>query len=59
MAVCAKCGGQWHCCDDHPIGKPWGWNSQAWSEHYTTCPKYRDPSPSTGATTSPAEGTVT
>lgn len=47
-----SCIGQWCCgCPEHPIGKPWGWNYQAWSEHYTTCLKYRNPSPSTGATT--------
>lgn len=28
------CVGQWCCgCDEHPIGKPWGWNYRAWEEH--------------------------
>lgn len=21
-------------CDEHPIGKPWGWNFTAWERHY-------------------------
>lgn len=26
----------WECCGclDHPVGKPWGWNSPAWDEHW-------------------------
>ena len=26
----------WECCGclDHPVGKPWGWNSSAWDEHW-------------------------
>lgn len=29
------CVGQWCCgCDEHPIGKPWGWNYEAWERHY-------------------------
>jgi hypothetical protein len=28
------CVGQWCCgCAEHPIGKPWGWNYQAWAGH--------------------------
>lgn len=28
------CIGQWCCgCDAHPIGKPWGWNYEAWARH--------------------------
>lgn len=29
------CRGQWCCgCQVHPVGKPWGWNHEAWLEHY-------------------------
>lgn len=29
------CLGQWCCgCDEHPAGKPWGWNFEAWTRHY-------------------------
>lgn len=29
------CVGQWCCgCAVHPIGKPWGWNHEAWERHY-------------------------
>lgn len=29
------CVGQWCCgCTEHPIGKPWGWNHEAWEQHY-------------------------
>lgn len=29
------CVGQWCCgCSEHPIGKPWGWNTDAWDRHY-------------------------
>ena len=36
------CHGQWCCgCDEHPIGKPWGWNWRAWERHYAVCPKKR------------------
>lgn len=35
---CAACGDEresWCCgCADHPIGKPWGWNSEAWETHF-------------------------
>lgn len=26
----------WECCGclDHPVGKPWGWNSSSWDEHW-------------------------
>lgn len=28
------CVGQWCCgCNEHPLGKPWGWNAEAWAEH--------------------------
>jgi len=47
--------GQWHCCDDHPIGEPWGWNSEAWSRHYMTCPKSYVPSPAPAPTTKGSE----
>jgi len=27
--------GQWCCgCAEHPIGKPWGWNYEAWERHW-------------------------
>lgn len=27
----------WCCgCNEHPIGKPCGWNAAAWAEHYAT-----------------------
>lgn len=33
----SPCRFQWCCgCNVHPIGKPWGWNSEAWSAHYLT-----------------------
>jgi len=36
----AVCVGQWCCgCDEHPIGKPWGWNYEAWERHYAVCPR--------------------
>lgn len=27
----------WECCGclDHPVGKPWEWNSSAWDEHWS------------------------
>lgn len=29
------CRGQWCCgCAVHPVGKPWGWNFEAWEQHY-------------------------
>lgn len=29
------CVGQWCCgCAEHPIGKPWGWNHEAWDLHF-------------------------
>jgi len=29
------CRGQWCCgCPVHPVGKPWGWNHEAWAAHY-------------------------
>jgi hypothetical protein len=31
----AVCVGQWCCgCREHPTGKPWGWNHEAWQAHY-------------------------
>jgi hypothetical protein len=31
----AVCVGQWCCgCSEHPIGKPWGWNFEAWEQHF-------------------------
>lgn len=31
----AVCVGQWCCgCTAHPIGKPWGWNHEAWDCHH-------------------------
>ena len=30
-----ECAWQWCCgCDEHPIGKPWGWNHRQWELHY-------------------------
>lgn len=35
----AVCVGQWCCgCSEHPRGKPWGWNHEAWETHYHDCP---------------------
>ena len=37
--VCAEEHGYECCgCVGHPAGKPWGWNSKAWDEHFATCP---------------------
>ena len=31
----APCIGTWCCgCDEHPIGKPWGWNYEEWNRHF-------------------------
>lgn len=47
------CVGQWCCgCDVHPIGKPWGWNHEAWEMHNRVShPQTSDPggSPATEA----------
>lgn len=35
--VACECGESepWCCgCDQHPMGKPWGWNYEAWDLHY-------------------------
>lgn len=33
------CIGQWCCgCNTHPVGKPWGWNSDAWNRHFEEVP---------------------
>jgi hypothetical protein len=39
------CVGQWCCgCSEHPVGKPWGWNNEAWARHFESCPGVASPS---------------
>lgn len=30
-------------CEEHPIGKPWGWNHEQWERHYNEA--HPDPEP--------------
>ena len=39
--ICKEVGYCCGCpCDEHPVGKPWGWNYEAWNEH---CAKHHQP----------------